>query len=178
MFQPTRDVMVQYHVTGEAPGPHRSDTVRMYFTAGGTRIRIEPVGQPAFSILDRTDHHMIMVMEPQRIYMEMAYDPARIMAFDETTATFSRVGSDTVAGIACTVYDAQSQGRSSRICLSSDGVLLRAQNTNAQQGPQALEATAVTYGPQPASLFMPPPGFQKLDIATMARGMPGGSPSR
>jgi len=171
LFQPSRDVMVEYHVDGTRPGDHRSDTLRMFFTDGGMKMRIEPVGQPGYSIVDRRTHSMVVVMAQQHMYMEMSYDPSRVMAFDATDATFARVGTDTVAGIACTVYDAQRQGRHGQVCLSNDGLMLRAKSeTPGQQG--GMEATSVTYAPQPAGLFVPPSDYQKMDMANMGHGMP------
>ncbi|HUN40963.1 MAG TPA: DUF4412 domain-containing protein [Acetobacteraceae bacterium] len=171
LAKPSRDVMVEYHILNVQPGDHRSDTVRMYFTDGGMRLRIEPVGQPGYSIVDRSAHRMLLVMEPQHVYVEVAYDPNRIMTFDATDATFRRIGHDTVAGLGCTVYNVARQGRESQVCLTDDGVMLRANSENPGQANGGMEAVSVTYAPQPASLFVPPPGYQQMDIATMAHGM-------
>jgi hypothetical protein len=172
VMQPSRDVMVEYHVTGAPMGPQRSDMIRMYFTDHGMKLRIEPVGQPAYSIVDRNAGRMVMVMLPQHAYMEVPYDPRRVMAFDDKSATFTRIGSDTVAGIGCTVYDTKRQDHSGQVCLSHDGLMLRVKSDNAAQG-GTLEATQVTYGPQSASLFAPPADFQKMDMPNMGRGAPG-----
>lgn len=173
VMQPTRDVMVEYHVAGVTAGQHGSDAVRMYFTDHGSKLRIEPVGQPGYSIMDRTARRMIMVMTPQRAYMEMPYDPKRVMAFESTDVTFTRRGTDTVAGIGCTIYDTRRQDRSGQVCISDDGLLLRAKSDNPAQASGGLEATRVTYGPQAASLFAPPPDFQKMDMANMMGRAPG-----
>jgi hypothetical protein len=174
VMQPTRDVMVEYHVSGVMQGAaQRSDSIRMFFTDHGMKLRIEPVGQPAYSIVDRTAGRMIMVMTPQHAYLEVPYDPKRVMAFDDKSATFTRLGSDTVAGIGCTVYDTKRQDRSGQVCLSDDGLMLRAKSDNPGQGGGELEATRVAYGPQAPSLFAPPPDFQKMDMSNMGRGAPG-----
>lgn len=172
LLQPTSDVMVEYHVSGVAQGQHRSDTVRMYFTDHGTKLRIEPVGQSAYSIMDRTAGRMIMVMTPQRAYMEMPYDPKRVMVFESDDETFTRVGTDTIAGIRCTIYDAKRQDHSGQVCVSDDGLILRAKSDDPAQAGGGLEATHVAYGPQPASLFAPPPDFLKMDIPTLPSGAP------
>ena len=171
LFQPSRDVMVEYHVLNVHPGDHRSDTVRMYFTDGGMKMRIEPVGQPGYSIIDRRAHLMLLVMAPQHMYMEVAYDQNQVMTFDATGATFQRVGPDTVAGLACTDYKVERQGRNGQVCLTGDGVLLRAKGENAGQATHGMEAVSVTYGPQSASLFVPPPDYRKMDMAAMGHGM-------
>jgi Domain of unknown function (DUF4412) len=172
LLHPTRDVMVEYHVSGVIVGQQRSDTVRMYFTDQGTKLRIEPVGQPAYSIMDRTAGRMILVMTPQHFYMEMPFDPKQVMAFERTDETFTRRGTDTVAGIGCTIYDAKRQDHSGQVCISDDGLLLRAKSNDPAQAGGGLEATRVAYGPQPASLFTPPPGFQKMEVPATAKGAP------
>lgn len=176
LLQPTSDVMVEYHVSGVTQGQHRSDTVRMYFTDHGTKLRIEPVGQSAYSIMDRTAGRMIMVMTQQHAYMEMPYDPKRVMAFEGADETFTRIGTDTIAGIGCTIYDARRQDHSGKVCISDDGLILRAKSDNPAQAGGGLEATRVAYGPQPASLFAPPPDFLKMDVPTMPNGPPNGAP--
>jgi hypothetical protein len=177
MMQPTRDVMVEYHVAGGSEGQPRANTVRMYFTDRGSKLRIEPVGQPGYSIMDRSAGRMIIVMAPQRMYMEMPYDAKQVMSFDNKDATFTRRGTDNVAGIRCTVFDGKSQEHSGQVCVSDDGVMLRAKSDPGSPG-GSLEATSVTYGPQSASLFAPPADFQKMDTSHLPQGMgpPGGRP--
>lgn len=167
LMQPARDVVVDYHMLGVAPGQQRSDTVRIYFSDHGMKMRIEPLGQPAYSIVDRTASRMTMVMTAQRMYMELPYDPRRVMAFDDTGATFARTGSDTVAGVGCTVYETQRQGHSGQVCISADGVLLRAKSDDPTQDHGGLVATSVTYGPQSPDLFAPPPDFQRMEMPNM-----------
>lgn len=173
VMQPSRDVMVEYHVSGTTQGAPRADTIRMYFTDHGMKLRIEPVGQPAYSIVDRAAGRMVMVMEPQHAYMEVPYDPKRVMAFDDKSASFTRLGSDTVAGIACTVYETRRQEHSGQVCLSDDGLMLRAKSDDPAQAGGALEATHVAYGPLAPTLFAPPPGFQRMDMTNMGHGAPG-----
>jgi hypothetical protein len=169
IMQPSRDVMVEYHVSGVAMGPHRSDTVRMYFTDHGSKLRIEPVGQGDYSIMDRSARHMIIVMGAAHAYLEMPYDPTRIMPFNDPNVSLVRQGSATVAGLSCTVYLAKRQDHVGHVCLTDDGLLLRAKGDNPNDPEGSLEATKVSYGSQPAALFAPPPDYQKMDVARMGR---------
>ncbi|HET6606909.1 MAG TPA: DUF4412 domain-containing protein [Rhodopila sp.] len=175
VVQPTRDVSVQYHVTGDSmagPGQGHVDSIKISYGSGGQRMRIEPVGQPAFMIVDRSAGHMTVVMSGQNMYMDLPYDPHKVMDFSPANAKFTQRGTATVAGLTCTEYDVQSQQHNGTVCLTSDGVMLRAVSKDPQhQG--SLEATNVAYGPQPDSVFQPPPGFQKMDMAHMGqRGRP------
>jgi hypothetical protein len=169
--QPTRDVAVQYHVTGDSmagPGQGRVDTIKISYGAAGQRMRIEPVGQPAFMIVDRPAGHMMVVMSAQNMYMEMPYDSSQVMDFSPANAKFTKRGTATVAGVSCTDYDVSSQQHTGSVCLTSDGVMLRAISKDPQhQG--SMEATNVAYGSQPDSEFQPPPGYQKMDLAHMGQ---------
>lgn len=172
VMRPSRNVMVEYHVAGVSNGQQRSDTVRMYFADHGSKLRIEPLGQPGYSIVDRNTARMIIVLAPQHAYVEMPYDATRVMAFDDKGMTFTRRGTDTVAGIGCTIYDAKRQDHSGQVCLSDDGLLLRTKGDDPAHGNGELEAVKVDYGPQSPGLFLPPPDFQKMDMSVMGRGAP------
>lgn len=174
---PTRDVAVEYHVTGAesgTAGPHQVGTIKIQYDAQGHRMRIEPEGHPGYMIVNRAAAQMFMVVPEQHMYMELPYNPQPAMNYDSQDASFTRRGSDTVAGLPCTVYDVKGSQHTGEVCLTDDGVMLRATDA----GPQhrgGLEATHVSYGTLPASLFAPPPGFQKMDSPHMG---PPGRPSR
>jgi hypothetical protein len=64
-----------------------------------------------------------------------------------------------VAGLACTNWQtADAAGQPTVICLTQDGVMLRA----SQAGNVLLEATMVAYGPQDPAAFVPPDGFRHV----------------
>ena len=181
LTQPSRDVMVEYHVESKEAGPQRPRDVRMYFTDQGNKMRVEGSGQPGYAVMDRGAGRMMVVMPEQRMYMEMPLDPKRMMGFDSKDGTFTRHGTDTVAGYTCNVYDAQTERHSGQVCITDDGVMLRARSNDNNEGGN-LEATKVVYGSQQASLFAPPAGYQKFEAASMPHGMqgmpPGGRPPR
>lgn len=174
MMRPSRDVAVEYQSTGVHGGaaPH---TVRMYFTDHGMKMRIEGVGQPGYMIADRSTNHAMMVMVPQHMYMDVPFDPQRVMAFDNPQGTFTRRGAATVAGYSCTVYDAQTPQHHGEVCVTSDGLLLHAKSEDPSGGGE-LTAISVSYGPQAAELFEAPPGFQRFDASHMPPGMMGAGP--
>ena len=179
MLHPSRDVVVEYQTNGGPGGPQGQSgphMVRMYFADHGMKMRIEGVGQPGYAIVDRRAQQMIMVMVQQHMYMQVPYDPRRTMEFDNPQGTFTRRGTETVAGYSCTLYDAKTPEHHGEVCVTSDGVLLRARSDDPNQHGD-LVATSVTYGAQPPGTFEPPPGFQKFDAAHMPQGMgPGGPP--
>ncbi len=176
-IQPTRDVVVEYKIADQsAPAnmPH-PDRIKVYFSANGTRMRVEPSGQPMYMVMDRDAKRMEIVMPPQHSYMEMPYDAKKVDSFSAAEgASFTKKGSDTVAGLSCTVWEVKSQQNTGTVCMTDDGVMLRAQGQGADpQHSGGMEAVSVVYGAQPAALFAPPADYQKMD---RPRGMPPGAP--
>ncbi|HET8996739.1 MAG TPA: DUF4412 domain-containing protein [Acetobacteraceae bacterium] len=163
MLHPARDVVVRYQVTG-AHGPGDSAQVTIHYASQGRRMRIEPAGRPSYMIVDGVADRMEMVMPSQHVYVEMPYDPQMLMNFKDKDATFTPQGTKTIAGLGCTVYKVDSREHPGQICVTSDGVILRARGQDASHH-GSLQAVSVGYSPQPASLFAPPPGFHKLEPA-------------
>jgi hypothetical protein len=178
LIRPLRDVAVEYRQGGMAQGqaaePGRVLTMRFASKTG--RIRIDGPIAHGYAIVDIDAAQMTMVMAEQHMYVEQPADPAMLAIFQAKNASFRKTGSDTVAGVACTTYEANLSDRKGQVCLTGDGVLLRAKSADPDRN-RALEAVAVTYADQPASLFEIPPGFQKLDMATIQHGMTSGQPS-
>ena len=77
---------------------------------------------------------------------------------DGAAADAVRRGEDTVAGLACTEWDmTDAAGEAARLCLTADGVLLRARSG----GRTLLSAETVQYGPLDADLFRVPAGYTR-----------------
>lgn len=174
-LRPMRDTVVQYRVTD--PVGQQTSEVTIHYASHGRRMRIEPAGRPSYMIVDRIAERMEVVLTAQHMYIDVPYDPGAMMKFEDPNAQFTQHGSDTVAGLRCTVYDVQSQRGSGQICLTKDGVMLRARGQGARRG-GSLEAISVQYTPQPASLFVPPAGFRKMDAGQMPNAKGGEAPPR
>ena len=94
-----------------------------------------------------------------------------IMAmFQESRTALRRIGAEMIAGVPCVLYDAIVNDRTGQVCLTEDGVLLRAR-INDPERRRDLQAIRVTYAPQAAAYFRPPPGFMRVD----ANGLPPGA---
>ena len=87
-------------------------------------------------------------------------------------ATFTRVGTDRVAGIACTTWSYRTVEASGRVCVTPEGVPLRMEAT-AQGQPARAEATEVRLAPQDPARFQIPRGYQVME-AVPPRGAPPG----
>lgn len=181
---PTRDVVVTYKATApaQAPGgagarlPQGAQDIRVATTQGGRLLRIEGMGAGgAYVIVDRTTQRMVMVMPQDQRYVEMPANDAFARGFVlNESMTFVKRGTETVAGLKCTVWEVTSREGAGTACVTDDGVLLRGRGNDGKGG---IEATAVRYGPQPATLFRPPAEFSRLDLPP-GMGGPQGSPRR
>jgi hypothetical protein len=170
LFRPSRDVAVEYRSAGMTQGSaaNPGGPVTMRFASKTSRIRIEGAGGRGYAILDPDAGRMTMVMAEKQMYVERPADPGMIAMFRGTNTAFKKTGTDTVAGVTCTVYEATINERNGQVCLTGDGVLLRARSNDPEH--RELEATKVTYADQPAALFETPAGYQKLDIPDMTGG--------
>ena len=183
--RPARDVTVEYGVSGMNPsmgmggmGGASSGAGRMtiHFANKGTLMRIEPPGGMGHTIMNADTGRMIAIMTPLRTYVEVTGGQAMIQRLSPPNTTFRKVGADTVAGLSCTLYATNGEGRRGHVCLTDDGVLLRARGGDAGSA-QDMEALKVTYAPQPAALFQIPAGYQRMDMPNLGAlgGMMGGS---
>jgi hypothetical protein len=84
----------------------------------------------------------------------------------EATSTATRTGTCSVAGETGAEWTRVEEGTSSSACVTSDGIILRA-----QEGDRVTwETTSVQRGPQAAALFTLPPGVQVMDLGSMISG--------
>jgi hypothetical protein len=165
LVQPSRDVSVTYrvHNASARPGDAPSE-IRVSFDARGDRLRVEPSGRREYMVLDRAGKRMMMVMPSERSFLELPYDPARDIRVIAGDAHFTRRGTATVAGLRCTEYDVKASRGQGAICLTDDGVTLRANGVTSDGRGGDLQATTVAYGPIPTSVFDTPPDFKRIEV--------------
>ena len=181
MIHPSRDVAVEYRSNGTSQGPAAAPgaAVTMRFSSKSGRIRIDGASGRGYAILDPDAGKMTMVMQERHMYVERPADPGMISMFRATNQSFKKTGSDTIAGVACTIYAATFNEHSGQVCLTNDGVMLRARSADPDRQ-RELEAVTVNYGDQPAALFEVPAGYQKLEMPNpppgMSMGTHGGAP--
>lgn len=159
---PSRDVAVTYRVTSGGP----LQEIAIAWAAAARLMRIELPGM-GYTIADFAGQKGFMVMQiPQPMVMDipMAQAAGHVRALE--AARFTRLGTDRVAGIACTNWRHEGPQGSGTGCFTDDGVMLRSQG--AAQGMQGgLEALNVTYGAQDVARFQRPAGAPSMQ-------MPGG----
>jgi hypothetical protein len=178
LIHPSRDVAVDYRSSGMAHGPadDPSAVITMRFSGQGSRIRIDGPHGHGYAILDVDGGRMTMVMTDKQMYMEAPANPGMLGMFQAKSTAFRKTGTDTIAGVACTTYDATINDHEGQVCLTGDGVLLRARSKE-PNGQRELEAVKVTYADQPAELFSAPAGFKKMEVPDLSGRRPSsGSP--
>ena len=159
-LHPTRDATIDYRMEGGRGGPK---TMRMYVTAGGTRTRMEPSEGNVAIVVDRAAGKMMIVMLDQRKFMERPVGAGMPGGFDlPGGANFARKGSDTVAGLSCTIWEGNND-RHSTACVTDDGLILRGESQAPSGERTGLVATSVTVGPVSPELFKPPAGFTAFE---------------
>lgn len=161
VVKPERDVVVEYRTSGSATG---TGIMTMYFGNRGTRMRIDPPNGQGYMLAQPDSGQVTVVMPTQRVYMPLPGGGGGLVQMPVSgKGSYKKTGTETVAGLGCTVYETSGTGHDGQVCLTPDGVLLRG-STIENGGRQTMEAIKVTYAPQPALLFEPPAGFMKMEI--------------
>ena len=163
LLLPTHDVAVTYALDHQGPGAPKQ--AHVYYSAGANKLRLENPGEKQIIIFDRAARTTTMLMMRQHIYFQLPIDPETELGFMLTPdMKFERAGSETIAGHRCTDWTVQSSRITGTACITDDGVLLLGRGREGTAG-GGVEAVAVSYAPQPAALFAPPPDFRKIDMA-------------
>lgn len=159
---PQRDVDVAYQMPLPVPAhpgaAQAAITQRMRFSVAGARQRVDPPGNGTYMISDYAGGRLLVVEPVQRVATALPIPGGPIAAHGvRATGAYRRVGPQTIAGVPCTDWATRDDaGNESVVCLTGDGVLLRAM----QAGHVLLQATQVSYALQPAALFLVPDGYR------------------
>jgi hypothetical protein len=160
LLRPSRDVAVEYGTGGATRSAGTS--VTMHYAGNGRWMRIDPASGTSYSVFDIQARHVMIVRTDARTFEDRTSDPSQIPLYFTRDATFQKLGVDTIAGLRCTNYDATFHANKGQICLTDDGVILRAR-TGQGDSLRELVALKVTYAEQPLTLFAPPDGYQNTE---------------
>jgi hypothetical protein len=158
LLRPARDVDVTYRAPAGAQQPKaRVLEQRVRWLVAAHLMRIDPPTPGMFVILDYVARRMNVVREANRSVIEMtAPEEVAGVAGAAGTGSYLRRGTDTVAGLPCTDWETRDRdGREVVVCMTNDGVLLRARS----DGGILVSASAVHYAPQDPGVFQVPPGY-------------------
>ncbi len=168
---PVRDMAVTYRAEGAAadivPGARGDGAVRLLWSAAGQMLRVEADGRPQSLLVDlgRQQAHVIDTGLRSAVLL-----PVRSRDLDALTlqgAKTTKRGEERIAGLGCTVWDVESAHGTGTVCITADGVPLRA--TGIYDGHRgSFTATSVSLTPQPADRFKVPAGYFSLDLPGLA----------
>ncbi|GAC1341007.1 MAG: hypothetical protein NVSMB18_12190 [Acetobacteraceae bacterium] len=149
---PTRDVDVLYRTQAGA----QSYDQRWRFRAEDQKLRLDLPSPGVYMIADHRQHRAAMVSDGDKGVLDMALpntDPGGL----RPGQSFTRAGTATVAGVACTEWQTKDlRGAETTACITADGVLLRARHGDAV----VVEATKIAYGPLDPAAFAIPAAYK------------------
>lgn len=154
---PLRDVDVTYVV----PTPAGAARQRLRFNALRQKLRIDPPGGGLYIVMDFLAGRMFTVREADRSVIDMAAPKAWMPGMGH--GRYSRRNVVVVSEVSCTEWQTtDSEGREVRICLDTDGVMMRAtMQTSAGEATLAL-ATQVRRESQDPVVFTVPASYRRL----------------
>ena len=171
VLQPTQDVAITYRLDGAAAdilpgGP--AGALRLFWDAQGQRMRLEADGRPQALLVDLQARGAQIVDSGLRSYVALPVRDAEMQAITLSGAQMIRRGTETVAGLTCTVWGVQSPRGNGTVCMTADGVALRATgDVDGRRG--GFTAMDVRYAEQPSRLFQVPAGYMSFSIPGLGR---------
>lgn len=162
---PARDVAITYRA------PQAGGDIRMSWLAAQGLMRLDlPGGQGWMVVAPQGEGAAFLVLPDQRLVMELppgqAAEARRLAPGPE--ARFTREGAERIVNTPCTVWRVQEGAQTGRVCLTADGLTLRAEQVN--QPDTRMEAVAIAHGPQDPARFQRPAGFRTFQLP---QGLPG-----
>lgn len=158
---PTRDVSVSYSLTSAGQAPQ---TLQLSYNAAQELARIS--SDYGYYVLANLPAGQAQMVVPALHAVVQAPDFSALtkeLFNAENNARFTPRGTGHYAGLDCKLYEVADQSGSARVCLTSDGVVLRFIGHD-PHGDADVTALSVTYAPQPASNFELPDGLTPLTL--------------
>ena len=162
---------------------------KIFFGGQKTRFEMSAGGHDVIMISDAAKKVSYMVMPQQHMYMEMSagagpmrgrgprmpdakpLDPSNPCSA-EPDMSCKKVGSETVNGRSCDKWEFTSKSDPSKNHTAWIDQKLHFPIKNVGAAGDVWELQNVAEGPQPASLFEVPAGYQKMDMGGMMMGRP------
>lgn len=160
VFLPTRDVAVTYELKAANRAPAN---YQLHYTPAGEKARVDaPAGYYALGDL-RTGQAELIIPGLHALVQAPDFSALLGQIHDADGAKFTPLARGHYAGLECETYLVLDKNGSGTACLTPDGVVLHFSGHNAR-GSAEITALSVSYAPQPAALFMVPPGLSPLNL--------------
>lgn len=169
IYLPIRDVTVMYRVSGRAAQQVRELNVRYSAARRLLRVETEDRGM-GYLLVDpaRRNARMVVPGLGQFIDLPLAHDRRAALLFGDGLR-FTRRGKARIAGRECMDWDVQSDRDTATVCLTPDGVLLRAQGRSGDIADSSIVATRVDDTPLAPALFQLPAGGGGINLPDALR---------
>jgi hypothetical protein len=161
VFLPTRDVAVTY----ELNVPNRTpENYQLRYSAAEQLVRVDPEAGGYF-VLGNLPAGQAELVIPGLHAVVQAPDFSALTAqiYNADGAQFTPLGPGHYAGLDCEKYLVLDKNGTGTACLTRSGVVLHFAGHDAH-GSAEVTALSVTYTPQPADMFAPPPGLTPLNL--------------
>ena len=150
---------------------HGQTTTSKVF-AKDQKFRMEPKGQPTYSIVRGDKQVVWMVMPDQKSYMEMKTNPGQQLKVEEKVqGEVSRklIGAETVDGHPTQKYEVTyaERGKTDKLYQWMATDIKFPVKMAAVDGSWTMEYKNIKMGTQPASLFELPSGYNKMAVPSM-----------
>lgn len=157
-FKPAAEYSCNFASTG---GQHEGKG-RMVVGKPGTRMEIEAQGQKMIMIMRKDEKMVHMLMVDMKMVMDMPMNQAAFQdPTKDSTAVWTKTGSETVNGVACDRYDWKGQNGSGGTAWvdASKGVMMRAKDAKGSQ----MDFTDYKLGAQADSEFAVPADYKPMN---------------
>jgi hypothetical protein len=162
---PSTDAAVTYgvHMVGKPGG-----TMSVAWKADTGRVRVESMMFPGWLLLQPRDNKASMVVDAQRAVVQMPPDVAQRGAPRvPPDATLTEAGTDTVAGLPCTLWNFTSASEGTGTLCVTDGRLMLRTVARVRGGEEIrIEAETVSTAPQDAARFVLPADYTSVAPTT------------
>ncbi len=172
-FLPLRDVTVSYQLA--VPG-RPAQNYQLDYDAAGQLARIDDPTHGTYFLIDLPAGSAALVVPMlHSVVTTPDFSGLTQEIYDAGGARFTPLGHGFHAGIGCETYLVLSRQGTATACITRDGVTLAFHGQD-KHGAADVTATAVTYGPQPASEFAAPGGFGMISLPPQALAQLLGQP--
>ncbi len=159
VFLPTRDVAVTYALTAPNRAPAN---YQLRYDAADQTARIDAPGYYVLGNLP-SGHAELILPGMNALVQAPDFSALTSQIYNADGASFTPLGPGHYAGLDCEKYLVLDKNGTGTVCLTPSGVVLHFAGHN-KQGAAEVTALSVTYAPQPAELFTPPPGLTPLNL--------------
>ncbi|MCS6891139.1 MAG: DUF4412 domain-containing protein [Rhodovarius sp.] len=163
---PLRDVRVEYRMS--AAGEVR----RLVLSWLAERRLTRTETAEGYAVMDHRAGRGFLALPGERTVVEITLPAGTAggLLRPPPEARFTRLGSARIAGLACTRWRVEEPGGARELCLTADGVALRAAGGRGSAA-AVLEAERVDYAAQDPARFDRPAGFRSLTAASSPPGL-------